>query len=370
MERKQNKYTFAFVGKSPTYVLHSSYNNRHALRACTQSNNNMAKSKSFFGLRRGSTKDLTFSTYRGQQVTKSRVISVANPQTLYQMEQRMRLVQVANAATKLKGLINHSFEGVPYGQNSISQFRALNLTKGILTPVSWVPKGVGDCGVADFIISKGSLPPIKSEFINEEAKSAPQMELKQVAIDGAAVKDTVANWIEENGLQEGDQLTFLAGFQTGVSVLVDGKAVYFHNFAIDRLIIKKDRGGYLITGNDETNSQWEQVEEGTGEDKTINLKSSLFKFSVGAMTSRLTTNVNFIAQPFASSLNFAFDMFGCILSRKEGDVWRRSFCQLATKTTDDYHVEYDKAAPSYIKSTTSNKFLNLGPQKTGILGDQ
>lgn len=330
----------------------------------------MAKSKSFFGIRRGSTKDFTFAVYRGQQVTKSRVTSVANPQTLYQMEQRMRLVQVANAATKLKGLINHSFEGVPYGQESIGRFRALNLTKGVLTPVSWVPKGIGDCGVADFIISKGSLPPIKSEFITEEAKSAPQVNLKQVAIEGSAIKDSVANWIEENGFMEGDQLTFLAGFQTGVSIIVNGKAVYFHNFAIDRLIIKKDAGGYLITGDDENNSQWTQIEEGQGEDKTVALKSSWFKFNVAASTARLTTNVNFIAQPFLSSMNFAFDMFGCILSRKEGDVWRRSFCQLATKTTDDYHVTYDQAAPTYIKSTESNKFLNLGPQKTGILGDQ
>ena len=80
-------------------------------------------------MRRGSTKDHTFSTYRGMQVTKSRVTQVANPQTEFQMRQRLHLVQVANAATKLKGLIDHSFEGVAYGQASIGRFRTMNLQK-------------------------------------------------------------------------------------------------------------------------------------------------------------------------------------------------------------------------------------------------
>lgn len=43
---------------------------------------------------------------------------------------------------------------------------------------------------------------------------------------------------------------------------------------------------------------------------------------------------------------------------------------MATKAVPNYVVSYDDAAPTYIKSTASNKFLNLGPQKTGILGDQ
>ena len=80
--------------------------------------------------------------------------------------------------------------------------------------------------------------------------------------------------------------------------------------------------------------------------------------------------MKFIGQPYASSMNFSFDMFGVILSRKEGDVWRRSFCQLATKQVNGYVVDYNLAAETYIKSTASNKFLNLGPQKTGILGNQ
>lgn len=53
----------------------------------------MAKSASFFGLRRGSTKTLTFSVLDGQQITKDRVTEVKNPRTDMQMQQRCLMFQ-------------------------------------------------------------------------------------------------------------------------------------------------------------------------------------------------------------------------------------------------------------------------------------
>ena len=41
----------------------------------------MAISKSFFGLRRKSTKSLTFSVLNGKQITKDRVSAVKNPKS-------------------------------------------------------------------------------------------------------------------------------------------------------------------------------------------------------------------------------------------------------------------------------------------------
>ena len=84
----------------------------------------MAKSKSFFGLRTGSTKSLTFQVYRGQQITKDRVTKVANPRSTLQMEQRSKLPIVAAARSALKGLVDHSWEGVPYGEQSLPHFQA------------------------------------------------------------------------------------------------------------------------------------------------------------------------------------------------------------------------------------------------------
>lgn len=125
----------------------------------------MAKSKSFFGLRTGSTKSLTFSVYRGTQVTKDRVTRVANPRTIAQMQQRSKVPLVAAARVALAGLVDHSFEGVPYGQASLQKFSSLNLANGALIVASYPPNGVSNMGCADFIVSQGSLV---NPFVNDD----------------------------------------------------------------------------------------------------------------------------------------------------------------------------------------------------------
>lgn len=89
----------------------------------------MAKSKSFFGLRRGSTKSHTFQVVYGQQITKDRVSSVHNPQTPRQNAQRIVFATVSQAMKFMGPIINHSFEGVPYGGKSLNRFAKLNLER-------------------------------------------------------------------------------------------------------------------------------------------------------------------------------------------------------------------------------------------------
>ena len=128
----------------------------------------MAKSKSFFGLRTGSTKSLTFSVYRGTQVTKDRVTRVANPRSVAQMQQRAKVPLVAAARVALAGLVDHSFESVPYGQASLQRFSSLNLANGALNVASYPPNGVSNMGCADFIVSSGSLV---NPFTNDDPDS-------------------------------------------------------------------------------------------------------------------------------------------------------------------------------------------------------
>lgn len=87
----------------------------------------MAKSKSFFGLRRGSTKSLTFSVYEGKQVTKDRVTEVKNPRTPTQMEQRMHMASALAVYSACKEIFDHSFQGVTYGAKSMNKFLGDNV---------------------------------------------------------------------------------------------------------------------------------------------------------------------------------------------------------------------------------------------------
>ena len=117
----------------------------------------MAKSKSFFGLRTGSTKSLTFQVYRGKQITKDRVYRISNPRTEAQMQQRAIIPIVAASRAALKGLVDHSFEGVNYGNDSLKKFSELNLRSGALMVESYAPNGYSNPGFASLMVSTGSL---------------------------------------------------------------------------------------------------------------------------------------------------------------------------------------------------------------------
>ena len=89
----------------------------------------MAQSKSFFGLRRGSTKSLTFQVFNGKQVTKDRVEKVKNPRTPAQMDQRMLMKTVGAAYSAMREIVDHSFQGYSYGMQNMSHFLSVNAEK-------------------------------------------------------------------------------------------------------------------------------------------------------------------------------------------------------------------------------------------------
>ena len=61
-----------------------------------------------------------------QQVVRSLAETVANPQTIDQMRGRMIMSTVMQAVSALKPIIDHSFDNVPKGQPSISEFISRN----------------------------------------------------------------------------------------------------------------------------------------------------------------------------------------------------------------------------------------------------
>ena len=158
----------------------------------------MAKSSSFFGLRKGSTKSLTFSILDGQQVTKDRVINVKNPQTVAQASQRYKLASLCNSWRMLSGICDHSFEGVTYGNKSRQKFMSLNLSGVDVVPV---PKGSNVALPYNLCISKGSL---NNPFI-KGGSAVPVTGL----VDGQGVTEIWVNALlaAYPDLQRGDQIT-------------------------------------------------------------------------------------------------------------------------------------------------------------------
>lgn len=128
----------------------------------------MATSKSFFGKRRGSTKNFTFAVFNGKQVTKEKAEQVKNPRTLAQMRNRMILTTSSAAYAAMKEIVDHSFQGYVYGLQNMSRFQSVNnklLRANLQAATSqFAYANYGDARVLPgaYIISEGSLAPIPS----------------------------------------------------------------------------------------------------------------------------------------------------------------------------------------------------------------
>lgn len=132
----------------------------------------MAQSKGFFGLRKGSTKSLTFSTLDGKQITKDRVNDVKNPRTESQMRQRMLMTTVGAAYKMLKSIADHSFEGYSSGMQCMRQFNSRNLNRfkqaaAAKGSVAFNEYKDGDINPLPFLLASGSLPGFIFSFDGE-----------------------------------------------------------------------------------------------------------------------------------------------------------------------------------------------------------
>lgn len=117
----------------------------------------MAISKSFFGLRRGSTKSLTFSIYQGKQVTKDRIAFVKNPNTVAQRLQRMKFLATQLLLTAgLGDIIDHSWAGKKYGGESRQYFSS----KALKLSGPYVPKQQQEAVPIPVQVSEGNLLPV------------------------------------------------------------------------------------------------------------------------------------------------------------------------------------------------------------------
>lgn len=124
----------------------------------------MAQSKSFFGLRTGSTKTLTFQVLNGKQITKDRVYNIKNPQTLAQMQQRALMATAVTAYSKMKAICDHSFEGVQVGSKTMGEFIKNNLSvlANAMPEINVTEYKSQTFAENKYLISKGTLNPVNS----------------------------------------------------------------------------------------------------------------------------------------------------------------------------------------------------------------
>jgi len=173
----------------------------------------MAKSDSFFGLRRGSTKTLTFSVLKGKQITKDRVEGGRNPRTPEQMVQRMCMATASAAYAQMKQIVDHSFEGITYGQTTMSEFIRVNADAlrqsylaGEVDKFSYNPYRDRLMYAGAYTISRGTAKPINSDSIAADS-GATSDKFDILASVGGAGTFSADNFMSALGIKVGDMCT-------------------------------------------------------------------------------------------------------------------------------------------------------------------
>ena len=342
----------------------------------------MAKSKSFFGRRTGSTKSLTFQVYRGQQVTKDRVYRVANPRTAAQMTQRALIPIVAAARSALKGLIDHSFEGVAYGEASLKEFSKQNLRAGALSVTSYSPNGVSNTGFANLIVSNGSINVpynVESEpganYVRTNGEF-PRFTFPEV--DKGSSADAILKYLETYArannvdiIAPGTQLSFLTIYQSGTVKVNTGHGTIdapTSGFILNRIYIPN--AGADSESAKEINDKWKVLDSISGGQSVhlVNTNGDILMISCGA-SGDAKASIQIISEPNEIVKNGNNCGLALILSRYENGVWKRSPSRLTIgqEPTTPYTFE-DWLGTYQTTGAASKKYLNTGDEGTGIQG--
>lgn len=261
----------------------------------------MATSKSFFGKRRGSTKNFTFAVFNGKQVTKEKAEQVKNPRTLAQMRNRMILTTSSAAYAAMKEIVDHSFQGYVYGLQNMSRFQAVNnklLRANLQAATSqFAYANYGDARVLPgaYVISEGSLAPIPSAMFACAITGADSVAFTlQPGMSAAEL--TADAIIAAIGLQVGELATlcFLAdcGTETG------------YKFGFIRLTVKA-AGSVQLTAQNITDYF------------TIESNAPVAITSVADGTAVITATIDGVQADGGLC-------YGCIHSANENGSWKRS----------------------------------------------
>ena len=343
----------------------------------------MAKSKSFFGLRTGSTKSLTFQVYRGEQITKDRVYRVSDPRTEAQMTQRALIPIVAAARSALKGLIDHSFEGVPYGEASLKEFSKQNLRAGALTVTSYSPNGVSNPGFADLIVSKGtinvpqgqlSVATYNNTFTSERSFPAFKFPQADKGASADAIIKYLENYARENNvpfIAPGTQLSFLTIYQSGSVKVSTGNGtidVPTSGFVLDRIYIPN--GDSDSENAKEINDNWKVYNAIAQDAKSVILVNSngdQLTFSCGEDNTKNLITIASAPREIATNDNNCG--MALILSRYENGIWKRSPSRLTIGFQPSSVYTFEDWLSTYqTTGAASKKYLNTGDEGTGIQG--
>lgn len=149
-----------------------------------------------------------------QQIVRSLAEQVKNPQTIAQMRGRMIMSTVMQAVSAMSQIIDHSFDGVPAGQPSLSVFIKRNYAL-IKADVAAHPSADNEFGLNKYQekgCRNGKYQISDGKAIMPSVVSQPESNFDRLVFGYILETTTIADLKEQLGWADGDYLTncFLA----------------------------------------------------------------------------------------------------------------------------------------------------------------
>lgn len=165
-----------------------------------------------FGFLRKSIGSVTYRTStsaldgKKRQVASLKPTSVKNPNTVAQIMQRMKMAPAAKFFDALSGILDHSWEGVPYGAKSRLEFMRRAMKND---PAVYVPYGYKSVAPGEYEISAGSLPslPWRNELEEGNEVGAILFNTEDVLSEANITE------LRKYGVQTGDQITVVGMYE-------------------------------------------------------------------------------------------------------------------------------------------------------------
>lgn len=288
----------------------------------------MAKGNMLLGYARGKVGSLVFKRQNGQQVTVPRV-TPPNPQTHSQMMRRVAFASATKTAKALMGIIDHSFQGVQYGQKSVQHFVKMAAKKSFtgvaaadastlsaapfqLAPVV-PPSAFGLAAAGEFVISQGDLQSANITYLGDT--KCP------VALTTAS---TLADFCGALGITIDSQLTLIVG----TSQDVDTESEYVMKavqYRIVRINFLADAASTAVISGTHLNPAVIDLERSS----SIADINSVVGFEGVEPGETGPTHAIFFGEDGDSNYNAS------IVSRFENGGWRRSTETLHCRFSDD-----------------------------------
>lgn len=332
----------------------------------------MARIKGTFATKlQGRVGNVVYRVRGGENIASERPAKVSNPRTVSQQTQRMVMRTVSAAYSQLKGICDHSFEGLTYGAENMAMFMRENINMLKKANGNFNAKSNAYIVANPYIVSKGSLSPIKqskSWLYNSNDIAAFGVELPFTTEEVAELATlTVAQFHAALGYNIGEQLTILVAhaIPNAGGVVIDDATQMPYNFLYARLVCLPAQANELMfTQVAELTNTYSINADVVDTDNSLNyaeILAGMGKTSVGV---GIGLKVTLTENDVNNSVSTNPPMTCLVRSAKNSEKWERSTQRMIVGEfvpSSEYTVE--NILPTY--SPGQNEYLNNAEPNAG-----